>query len=366
MSLHGEKFYYHKYLKYKNKYINLLHESQIGGFYNDTKLHKLEEIDRDEHIGQETIFDKISNVQENLIRDLPTVHSLCNDIVILKSGYTINKIYYEIEGNIGNPPIVLCAGGPGCSHEEFHPYFSKLKNYFMVIYFDMRGTGKSIKDQTYQTYNLETVTKDLDVLREHLKIDKWNVLGFSFGGELAQIYTLLYPNRVSKLILVASVPLSAEYKPHNRYSLSVLEEENKKILEIKDLGKDGLIDLNTMIFNMHMNGYWKRQLFYRPTPEKIMLMTISWYDELNKHFNRQKTPNIMDVFLKNSFEKLNIPTLIIEGKWDLTWTDEKFDLMKKIHPHSYMFIFERSGHEIFSDEYHKFFYLIKKFIEEAT
>src|SRR5579863_3813774 len=56
---------------------------------------------------------------------------------------TVNgaRLWYESEGS--GEALVLIAGGPGISHDYFHPYFSALQDSFRVIYFDAFGRGKS-------------------------------------------------------------------------------------------------------------------------------------------------------------------------------------------------------------------------------
>ncbi len=66
------------------------------------------------------------------------------------------------------------------------------------------------------------------------------------------------------------------------------------------------------------------------------------------------------------FDDFEIPTLIFEGKWDLTWDTDKAELMRRYHPHSQVEIFKKSGHRIFGDEPEKFFDILQTFLEKAV
>jgi tetratricopeptide (TPR) repeat protein len=66
--------------------------------------------------------------------------------------------------------------------------------------------------------------------------------------------------------------------------------------------------------------------------------------------------------LAGAFEGNPIPTLILEGKWDLTWAESKKDALKRNHPNSRMVVFENAGHSIYDEETEKFFYTLKDFI----
>jgi len=76
----------------------------------------------------------------------------------------------------------------------------------MCILVDQRGTGKSsppVYDST--TINIALTLSDLEMIRQQLGLKEWNVLGFSYGGFLASIYTEAYPSSVSALITLGSM-----------------------------------------------------------------------------------------------------------------------------------------------------------------
>lgn len=73
--------------------------------------------------------------------------------------------------------------------------------------------------------------------------------------------------------------------------------------------------------------------------------------------------SVKKVNLKDLFDKSSIPTLIVEGKWDLTWNIDKPKKLRSNHPNSRLIIFENSGHSPFEDEPKNFFNTLKEFIE---
>jgi len=66
---------------------------------------------------------------------------------------------------------------------------------------------------------------------------------------------------------------------------------------------------------------------------------------------------------QGAFEKCPIPTLILEGKWDLTWNTDKPQILSKNHPGSEIVIFENSGHGPYENEPEKFFKVLKDFLQ---
>ena len=154
---------------------------------------------------------------------------------------TVNgkKLWYEVEGK--GDPILLIPGGPGNSHIYFHSWFSELAKDFKVIYFDAYGRGKSDRANSPDQYSFKGDVEDIEALRKALGFDKWDVLGHSYGGMVAQQYALDYPNSVNKLILVSTFysgemwqenDNSSNYEIRNQYP-----EVWQKVMELRDKGK---------------------------------------------------------------------------------------------------------------------------------
>ncbi len=122
------------------------------------------------------------------------------------------KLWHESEGK--GPPLVLISGGPGAPHNVFHPWFSALAVHYRVIYFDAFGRGKSDRGRSPKEYTFDRDVKDLEGLRKALGFNKMAVLGFSYGGMVAQAYALKHPGRVGHLIL-ADTLYSGEMCTHH-------------------------------------------------------------------------------------------------------------------------------------------------------
>jgi len=114
-----------------------------------------------------------------------------------------SKIHYRILGN--GSPILMLSGGPGFSSDYLQPIAEALSGSFRSIFFDQRGTGKSVP-QKYDTsfISISLTLEDIEFLRNQLGYKQWIILGHSYGGLLASIYAASYPNSVSSIILVSS------------------------------------------------------------------------------------------------------------------------------------------------------------------
>ena len=112
----------------------------------------------------------------------------------------VHTLYYEQCGNPDGKPVVFLHGGPGAGCNAKSRRFFDPKHYRIVL-FDQRGSGRStpraeLKDNT--TWDL---VADIERVRDHLKIDRWQVFGGSWGSTLALTYAETHPNRVTELVL---------------------------------------------------------------------------------------------------------------------------------------------------------------------
>lgn len=111
-----------------------------------------------------------------------------------------HKIYFEQSGNPHGKPAVFVHGGPGGGTDPQHRRFFDPRVY-RIILFDQRGCGKSKPHASLEHNTTWDLVNDMEQLRRHLKIDKWQVFGGSWGSTLALVYAEHHPERVSELVL---------------------------------------------------------------------------------------------------------------------------------------------------------------------
>lgn len=110
------------------------------------------------------------------------------------------EIWYKVTGKGLGTPLVLLHGGPGYSSFYLKPLEELGKNR-QVIRYDQLGAGKSDVVNDTSLFTTGHFVKELEALRKHLNVEKWNVLGHSWGTILAFEYYQNYPKKVSSLIL---------------------------------------------------------------------------------------------------------------------------------------------------------------------
>src|SRR5437016_645461 len=92
------------------------------------------------------------------------------------------------------------AGGPGSGTEPAHRSFFDPARYRIVVY-DQRGCGRSTPHACLDENTTWHLVEDLEALRRHLSIERWQLFGGSWGSTLALLYAQTYPERTTELVL---------------------------------------------------------------------------------------------------------------------------------------------------------------------
>jgi proline iminopeptidase len=277
-------------------------------------------------------------------------------------GYAKNNdsslTYYKTFGK--GEPLLIINGGPGMNSNGFEDMAKTLAKSQETIIYDQRGTGKSkLADLNSTTISMQLMADDIESLRKHLKIEKWNVLGHSFGGMLASYYAMFYPNSINKLILSSSGGLD----------LTLLKGENLIEAGLNQSQKDSLNYWNDKIEKgdtTHATrlgrgramapAYVYGQKYVPVIAERLTqgnstLNSLLWGDMQKMNFD-----------CKNKFSNFKNPVLIIQGKQDII-SKEIGEISLKAFPNSKMVLLENCKHYGWLDAKEKYFSTIETFLK---
>ncbi|MFC4602231.1 prolyl aminopeptidase [Rhodococcus kronopolitis] len=114
------------------------------------------------------------------------------------------QIHWEVSGNPDGKPVVFLHGGPGGGTNADHRRFFDPAAYRIVL-FDQRGCGRSVPhvaDGADLSVNTTAhLVADIEMLRTHLDVQRWQVFGGSWGSTLALAYAQAHPDRVTEMVL---------------------------------------------------------------------------------------------------------------------------------------------------------------------
>lgn len=113
-----------------------------------------------------------------------------------------HTLYLEQHGRADGVPALFLHGGPGSGCQRQHARQFDPKR-FRAVLFDQRGAGLSTPRLSLQDNTTWHLVADIEHLREVLGIERWMVVGGSWGSTLALAYAETHPERVSGLVLRA-------------------------------------------------------------------------------------------------------------------------------------------------------------------
>ncbi len=112
----------------------------------------------------------------------------------------LHELYVEECGHPDGKPVVMLHGGPGggCSPKmrRFHDPAR-----YRIVLFDQRGCGRSTPHAELEENTTWHLVDDIETIRAHLGIERWQVFGGSWGSTLALAYAQRHTERVSELVL---------------------------------------------------------------------------------------------------------------------------------------------------------------------
>ena len=116
------------------------------------------------------------------------------------------KFYFRSEGEPSKGTLLVMHGGPGYTYDYLTPLFDIAEHGYQVVIYEQAGSGKSDIPRDPGRYTIESFVEDAEGVRKGLGLGNVHLLGFSWGGMLAQAYALRYQRNLKSLILSGTTP----------------------------------------------------------------------------------------------------------------------------------------------------------------
>jgi pimeloyl-ACP methyl ester carboxylesterase len=240
------------------------------------------------------------------------------------------KIAYRSYGK--GKPIIFVNRFRG-TLDTWDPLFIKMMaKKFNVITFDYSGIGSSTGNMAP---DIVIVAKDVKDLADALKLNTIIVLGWSYGGLVAQAVTLLYPNLVSHSILVGTNPPGKNEVPFEQVFLDAA------LKPINDFDDEVV-------------------LFFEPKSQISLAAAKASHERIHKKIDVKKIPSTMEAFqvyfaggdafkedilnFREQIKKTKIPILIISGDHDVSFAVENWYAIVNEMVNTQMIVYSETGH----------------------
>ena len=268
------------------------------------------------------------------------------------------KIYYRTFGT--GTPILIINGGPGLNSDGFVDLAKTLSTQNQTIVYDQRGTGKSVMQKIdASSITMELMIDDMENLRKQLKIERWIILGYSFGGMLASYYATIHPSRIISMILSSSggmdLDLLSYVSKNINARLTPQQQDSASYWSQKINNGDTSYFARWQRAKVLANAYVYDKKYALPIAERLTqsdlrVNNLIWQNMQKIKFNC--APKL------STFTK---PVLIIQGKQDIIeeWTSQKAN---KILKNSKLVILDHCVHYGWLDNRDMYLSEVEKFI----
>jgi proline iminopeptidase len=273
--------------------------------------------------------------------------------------------WIKIEGSENNTiPLVILHGGPGGNHYVFErtagPLLSKART---VVYYEQRGCGRTEMPKSEDDYSIKLLIEDFIELRKWLGADKVDLLGYSFGGELALEISCAAPQEINQVILSAPSLMNTEIQKLVQITgfLSIASTSlYEKVLEQEGVSTE---ELYNRIWDLADTETVDLLLFEN---QEIARKNRDWWEEsklVNTGLlagNLQKNPVLPPI--TSRLKKIQNHSLIIAGAFDRNTGIPISNIIHRNLPNSTLVVFEKSAHFPDLEETERFAEVINEFL----
>jgi len=210
-------------------------------------------------------------------------------------------------------------------------YFQKLG--FSTLALDLRGHGKSDIPQDFESYSIEFFYKDLECILKKERIEKFSLIGHSFGGAIAIVCCMKKEKMPQSVILVESGS-TYPYKHNKLLNLSPYLTHLLRFISTNKITKKHFKD-----FDLSKKGITLDINFIRNLLQVTPIITIiKALDNVEKYIFKNQLK--INATLKN----LDIPLLVIAGKKDHIFPLKYSRKLVSLNPHAQLKIIENADH----------------------
>jgi proline iminopeptidase len=250
------------------------------------------------------------------------------------------------------PPCLVAHGGPGLHHGLYRS-LDALATHHRFVYWDHRGHGRS-GALPPGLVSMDLFADDAARLADHLGIDRFAVLGHSFGGWVAQELALRHPDRVSALVVAATTPgqLGATESDDEDQGAPPPPEVVELLSRVPETNDD-LVETYTRLAPHFMRSADPALLVDALDPSLVSA------DSMHRVFDALSRWSAVD-----RLGAIRCPTLVLAGRHDVFCSPEQLERIARRVPGATHVMFEHSGHFMWLEEPDAFFPLVRDWLRE--
>uniref|UniRef100_F4C2N5 Alpha/beta hydrolase fold protein n=1 Tax=Sphingobacterium sp. (strain 21) TaxID=743722 RepID=F4C2N5_SPHS2 len=284
-------------------------------------------------------------------------------------------LYSKAYGDRHDSPIIFIHGGPSGNSTLFESTTAQKladKGFYVIVY-DRRGEGRSV--DSIATFTYTEAFNDLNGILQLYSIDQATLIGHSFGGLVAALFTERFPKKVNALILAGALVSQQETYDHILSSVEHIYKSNgdslmlNKVSEIERLNKNSAEYRKACYELASLNHYFEMPYPTRQSNELRENYASSLFFEQNIRnkiapIQFYKNETLRNIDTKSILTKLKSTTAIfaIYGKQDGIFSPKQLQDIKNIVTPDNFVLIDNCSHYLFVDQQFEFIDVIKKWV----
>jgi len=262
----------------------------------------------------------------------------------------------------GGYPLIVLHGGPGLDHHEFADYLDLLCDQFQLILVDMRAQGKSDMCPE-ETWTLEQMAKDVVSLARVMGLNKYAVLGHSYGAFVALQNAVDFPGAAAQTIVSGGVPSSRFLSVVDK-NLAEFEPESLRKQVADSWAREAHAQTQedfASLMHDQMPFHFGNPLDLRIVEYEARTAETVYSPAMLQHFAKAEYGGIE---VEDRLKDVSQPVLVCTGRYDRACTVEASEEMAKGLPNAELVIFEKSGHMTFVEENELYLKVVREFLNK--
>ena len=262
-------------------------------------------------------------------------------------------------------PLVVLHGGPGLDHHEFGDYLDPLCDRGVrLVLTDLRANGRSEMTPA-STWTLERMAQDVIMLALALKLDRYAVLGHSYGAFVALQNAVDYPGMAAATIVSGGIA-STRFMEGVQAALDAFEPVELREQVAASWAREAQVESPEDVASL-MHDQWpfhfKDPLDPRIEDYERRTAGSVYSPEVLRHF---ATADYGGIEVEDRLADVTQPVLVLAGRHDRVCPAAASEGMAELLPNARLHVFEDSAHMMFVEQQQEFLDVVAGFLAEVS
>lgn len=275
---------------------------------------------------------------------------------------SVNGTRLHVVERGGGPSVIVLHGGPGLDHRAFGDYLDPLAARFRLLFVDQRGHGRSDPSEP-EHWTLTQLAADVGALASALELDRYAVLGHSFGAFVALQHAVDTPSRAVATIVCAGVASTRHFSAIWD-ALDRLEPPPRRERVRAAMAREREVRTPTELRDVHA----EQMPFFFADPDDPR---IAAYEA--RSANTIRTPAVLRHYAARGYGGIEVedqlsgafgPMLVVAGRHDPICPVAGGEAIAAGAPDAELLVLERSGHFPFVEQPQEFLAAVERFLAQ--